>query len=294
MRWYNMAYMSGSDVVLDEKDLGARLQQMRKQAGLTQQQLCQRANLSYSTLAKIERGAIKSPSIFTIASIARAIGIGLDDLLGFAVSSNVQKQTTRSGVKFIYFDVNGCFVRFTQRGLAQLAEQAQVPLDTVESVFWEYDDAVNRGDMTLNELNDKLSSVLGIHADWKDQYLQTVEQVPGTAELAAWATERYRTGLLTNTIQGFIEAMQQQGSLPDLQFDAVVESWEVNALKPEDRIFEAAEAAARVQPYEILLIDDSRANLIAAKKRGWHTIWFDYYRPEESLASIRTALEPAE
>ena len=60
---------------MDEKGLGHRLQQARKTAGLTQQSLCQIANLSYSTLAKIERGAIKAPSIFTIQSIADALHV---------------------------------------------------------------------------------------------------------------------------------------------------------------------------------------------------------------------------
>jgi len=45
----------------DEKALGQRLQKARQNAGLTQQELCQKAGLSYSTLAKIERGAIKAP-----------------------------------------------------------------------------------------------------------------------------------------------------------------------------------------------------------------------------------------
>src|SRR5690554_1245969 len=60
--WYHMA--------MDEKGLGKRLQLARQSAGLTQQALCHKAELSYSTLTKIERGAIKAPSIFTIQNIA--------------------------------------------------------------------------------------------------------------------------------------------------------------------------------------------------------------------------------
>ena len=67
---------------MDERTLGKRLQAARQAAGLTQQQLCQKANLSFSTLAKIERGAIKSPSIFTVQTIAAAVGQSLDELVG--------------------------------------------------------------------------------------------------------------------------------------------------------------------------------------------------------------------
>src|SRR4030081_2553913 len=98
---------------MDEAALGNRLQLARKRAGLTQQELCQRAGLSYSTLAKIERGAIKSPSIFTIQNIAAALGTTLNELMGVSHARTVrQRQRSKSGLTFIYFDINGCLVRF--------------------------------------------------------------------------------------------------------------------------------------------------------------------------------------
>ena len=72
---------------MDEVGLGKQLQALRTKAGLTQQALCQLADISYSTLAKIERGAIKSPSIFTIQKIAEALGESLDILLGLQTNS---------------------------------------------------------------------------------------------------------------------------------------------------------------------------------------------------------------
>src|SRR6266702_4613318 len=102
--------------VLDEKSLGQRLQAARQAAGLTQQALCQKAGLSYSTLAKIERGAIKTPSIFTIQTIAAALGTTLDGLLQNTTRPTKKaKLRSKSGVRFVYFDINGCLVRFFHR-----------------------------------------------------------------------------------------------------------------------------------------------------------------------------------
>jgi hypothetical protein len=39
-------------------------------------------------------------------------------------------------------------------------------------------------------------------------------------------------------------------------------------------------------------VDDSRDNLMAADAFGWKVLWFDGYRPEESVAKIREILEP--
>src|SRR5579884_2008235 len=107
---------------MDEKGLGRRIQDARRAAGLTQQILCQRASLSYSTLAKIERGAIKSPSVFTIQSIAEVLGTSLDNLLGVQsmITSNKPKNHSKSGVSFVYFDVNGCLVSFFHRAFTKL------------------------------------------------------------------------------------------------------------------------------------------------------------------------------
>src|SRR5665213_749522 len=106
---------------MNEKGLGKRLQIARQAAGMTQQQLCQTANLSFSTLTKIERGAIKAPSIFTVQAIAGALHVSLDELIGVpspALVRNLLK--TKSGVSFIYFDVNGCLVHFYQLAFAKL------------------------------------------------------------------------------------------------------------------------------------------------------------------------------
>ncbi|HET6924515.1 MAG TPA: HAD-IA family hydrolase [Candidatus Saccharimonadales bacterium] len=281
-------------MVMDEVGLGKRLQQVRRDAGYTQQQLCVQANLSYSTLAKIERGAIKAPSIFTIQSIATALGISLDELLGLEThrhSTGGRKQTSKSGVRFVFFDLNDCLIRFHTSAFTALARDSGQPVDVVESVFWKYDALVNRGEVTLDELNTIWAQRLGIMVDWKRYYLNAVDPMPGMEELVRWVADRYYVGILSNTSPGFIHALRERGLLPDVHYDAIVDSSEVGALKPEPRIYEAAAAKASLAPEEILLIDDSRPNLIAAENLGWHTLWFDAYNPEDCIETIRTALE---
>src|ERR1044072_4500100 len=118
---------------MNEEKLGRRLQAARMRSGLTQQALCQQAGLSYSTLTKIERGAIKSPSIFTIQSIATALGVSLDELLEHTTAGGTKKIRSKSGVSFVYFDINGCLVRFYHRAFTRLAAVSGAPADIVET-----------------------------------------------------------------------------------------------------------------------------------------------------------------
>ena len=277
---------------MDEKGLGKRLQAARRAAGLTQQDLCHKSGLSYSTLTKIERGAIKAPSIFTIQSIAQALGSSLDALVGHNGARGA-KLSSKSGVRFVYFDMNGCLVRFYNRAFTRLAEDAGVSTDSVESAFWHYNDDVCRGEMTLDEFNTILAQRLNVLVDWKKYYLNAVEAVPGMAELLTWVGEQYQIGLLTNTMPGFIEAMQAHGLLPDIHFDSIVDSSVVHVLKPEPAIYDVALQQAGVAPDEILLIDDERPNLVAAEKLGWKTMMFDGYNLDETTANIRAALQPS-
>jgi HAD superfamily hydrolase (TIGR01509 family) len=282
-------------MAMDERGLGKRLQKARQQAGLTQQQLCQQANLSFSTLTKIERGAIKAPSIFTIQSIASALGQGLDELVGTSPARPVRPlQKTKSGASFIYFDMNGCLVHSYQAALIKLAADTGTPPDAVESVYWRHNDEVCRGTTSLNDFNKELAKKTGISAvDWKQYYLEAVERVQEMYDVVMWAAEHYRVGLLTNTMPGFISALRREGLIPDIAYDAIVDSSEVGVLKPEAKIYEVAAERASCAPEEILFIDDYRANLIAASKLGWHVMWFDNAQPESSAKAVRQALEPA-
>ncbi len=283
---------------MDEKGLGKRLQEARQAAGLTQQQLCHKANLSYSTLAKIERGAIKSPSIFTIQSIAAALGTDLNALLGGAASPPLPGRTlltTKSGVRFIYFDVNGCLVQFFHRAFAKLAEATGQPADIIETAFWHYNDAVCRGTMSMSDFNQALAERLGLkELDWQQFYLDAVQPVTEMHELLKWASENYKVGLLTNIMPGFLAAMRAKSQIPDLPYDVIIDSSEVGAIKPEAEIYQIAQEKTGFAANEILLVDDSRANLMGAEKAGWNVLWFDAYHPEESTAKIREALTPAQ
>lgn len=278
----------------EEKNLGKRLQKARQAAGLTQQELCHRTGMSYSTLAKIERGAIKSPSIFTIASIANALRTSLDDLTGLAKTKHAQLPNGRSksGVRFAYFDINGCLVRFFHRAFTQIAEETGAPADVVETNFWHYNDAVCRGEMTMDDFNTKLAQQLKIpKLDWAHYYLEAVDPIPEMDDLVRWASENYQIGLLSNIFPGLIDSMREKGLIPDLNYTSIIDSSQVGAIKPETKIYEIAQKQAGVAAKEILLVDDSRANVMAAEKMGWHVLWFDDYRPSESAKRIRSTLE---
>ncbi len=279
---------------MDEKSLGKRLQRARQVAKLTQQELCHKAGLSYSTLAKIERGAIKSPSIFTIQQIAAVLKTPLDELVGApALPANKSKKRSKSGIRFVYFDINGCLVRFFHKAFTQLAKDTGASADIIETAFWHYNDMACRGEMTLPEFNQALAKKLGMDTlDWQAYYLAAIDPIPEMHKLLAWASEHYHVGLLSNIMPGFIELMKKRKLIPDIHYASIVDSSELGFIKPEAEIYKIAQTRADCSPSEILLVDDSRTNLMAAEHMGWHVLWFDDFRPAESAERVRSSLEP--
>lgn len=281
---------------MNEVELGRAIQLARKKTGLTQQELCQKTGISYSTLAKIERGAIKSPSVFTVVNIATVCGLTVEELAsGSSKGTNVQTRESKrakNGIQFVFFDINGCMVRFFQAAFSSLASDTGTSPELVEATFWHYNDAVCSGKMSIDDFNKALAERLGVPViDWRKYYLEAVQPIPEAQEALCWASQSFKVGLLTNTMPGLIDALLQKGALPKINYDAIVDSSKVKVIKPEVHIFDLAAEAAGVPPEDILLVDDSRANLMAAEKMGWHTLWFDDFRPSESIDKLKELLE---
>lgn len=266
--------------------LGQAIKRAREAAGLTQDGLSDKAGLAYSTLAKIEQGAIKNPSFDTVYSITQALGVSVEELLADDASSE-----PKSKVKFIFCDVNGVMVRFYHHAFVSLADETGCQLDKVESTFWHFNEPVNKGEMTIDEFNKAMAVRLGVkEVDWRMHYMGAIEPINDMQELLRELSGIYEVGLLTNIMPHFIDEMFDKGLLPRLDFNCVVDSSKIGAVKPEDRIYEEAEKQSGHKGEEIFFIDDSRSNLAAAEKFGWRVFWFDDYNVDESISQIRRAL----
>ncbi len=65
------------------KMLARRIRELRNKKDLSQEKLARLADVSYNTIVKIESGESKNPTIKTMAGIAKALGISLDELIKY-------------------------------------------------------------------------------------------------------------------------------------------------------------------------------------------------------------------
>ena len=65
----------------EKSTIGENIKKYRKKLGISQDVLSKKANLAFHTIAKIEVGATPNPTIETVKKIAKALEIGVDDLI---------------------------------------------------------------------------------------------------------------------------------------------------------------------------------------------------------------------
>jgi len=60
--------------------IAKNIKKYRKEKGLSQDKLARLADIAHATIIKIESGGIQNPTIDTVQKIAKALGVGLEDL----------------------------------------------------------------------------------------------------------------------------------------------------------------------------------------------------------------------
>jgi transcriptional regulator with XRE-family HTH domain len=77
-------------------DMGVRLAELRRAAGLSQERLARLADVGTDAVRKWERGK-RTPSLKMAIKLARTLGVSLDDLAGFETPAAKKPARKRKG-----------------------------------------------------------------------------------------------------------------------------------------------------------------------------------------------------
>ncbi len=64
-----------------QSKIGKNLKKLRQEKGISQDRLSKLADLSLNTVVTVESGANPNPTIETLTKIAKALEVGVDDLI---------------------------------------------------------------------------------------------------------------------------------------------------------------------------------------------------------------------
>jgi transcriptional regulator with XRE-family HTH domain len=63
------------------KIISENIKKIRAKLGLTQDDLAKKADIKYTTLTKVEGGVVNKPSVQTMAKIAKALDVSIEELI---------------------------------------------------------------------------------------------------------------------------------------------------------------------------------------------------------------------
>ena len=186
---------------------------------------------------------------------------------------------SRKPPSLIYFDLGNVLVAFdSQLACENLARRFGVDTDRAREVIYDsglqerfehgqvngeqYAEAVRRA------MGRSIAVPTGEILDAVSAMFRPIESMAGI--VSGVRAAGYRIGLLSNTSAAHWDWIGRQ-AYPSVRggFDVVILSYEVGVMKPDARIYRAAERAAGVGPEEILFVDDRWENVAAAQSLGW-------------------------
>lgn len=189
-------------------------------------------------------------------------------------------------IRSLLFDLGNVLVPFDiHRAYRALSLHSGLPQDEVATLIKESGlyPLYESGQCKTEDFRDRFSELLGLNLS-QEEFREVwncifLPETSTSEELILDLKQRYRLVLLSNTNELHYEWLRERYPILN-HFDAYTLSYEVKAMKPDERIFAAAVANAKCEPGECFFTDDIEPYIEAARRFG---IDAEQFSSEETL-----------
>ncbi len=197
-------------------------------------------------------------------------------------------------VRAIFFDLGGVLVRTEyQAPREHLAERLNTTYEDLNRIVFESESSrqASVGSLTTEAHWDAVTRRLGRPASEAKAIRE--EFFAGDVmdmELLAFIRSlrpRYKTGVISNAWPDLRQYLSDKKV--DKAFDALIISAEVGMMKPDPKIYQLAMDAFGVAPREAAFVDDTPANVDAARALGMYAVLFR--EPRRALSDLKGILK---
>jgi FMN phosphatase YigB (HAD superfamily) len=183
---------------------------------------------------------------------------------------------------FLYFDLGNVVVRFDHlKGCRQMADVAGISSEEVFAAV--FDSELNRryelGEVSSREFHAEFCRATGTSPDF-DAFFHAAGDIfelnhSLVPVLAALESAGCRLGLLSNSCECHWQRLldSDYGVLPAV-FSVLALSFQIKAMKPDRKIYQAAAELAGVAPNEIFFCDDVMGHVLGAREAGFDAVQY--------------------
>jgi glucose-1-phosphatase len=192
----------------------------------------------------------------------------------------------------VVFDLGKVLVDFDYSiAIPRIAAHSALPLAGIKTFFFHSPLLVDyeSGRLTREEFFEQARKAAGFRGtieEFCEFFADIFTEIPPMIELHAELRRRgIPTYIFSNTNDLAVEHIRR--NFPFFRdFDGYIFSYEVGAMKPEPKIYEALEKLAGRHGADILYIDDRPENVAAGAARGWRTILHE--TPEKTRMAFKS------
>jgi len=185
--------------------------------------------------------------------------------------------------KVIVFDLGDVLIPFDYSIAVQRLNKIEKNLGNTFLKFlkenYELHRSFERGDLTKETFTSIMCNALENKID-EETFCKIYSEIftvnENVVSLLPRLKKNYKLALLSNTNEIHKKYGWERYSFLQ-HFDKLILSHEVNAVKPEEKIYKTVEACTKLLPQEHLFIDDVLEYVNGAKKSGWDGIQFIGY-----------------
>jgi epoxide hydrolase-like predicted phosphatase len=201
-----------------------------------------------------------------------------------ACVTNDRRPHDRMTIKAVVVDIGGVLERvddasWPQKWMARWERRRNKPAGHLAASIAEHApaDVVATGGITEAEVRDLYAAALGLDvAEVDEMWAEMWDAYCGELDVqmrdfVAGLRPALKTAILSNSADGARREEQRRYDFESL-VDGIVYSHEVGIAKPDPAVFRLTEQMLRVQPDEIVFIDDHDGHVTAARARGWYAV----------------------
>ncbi len=191
------------------------------------------------------------------------------------------------------FDIGGVLIDY-ERAFRNASIEQNIPYELIGNTFDKYDKEITSEKITPQELYLRClkenNLIANKNYDFTDSWIRDYSSIKPTFELVNKLKSSYQIGLFSNIYKNMIPILKVKKLIPDMAYDFLFISCDTGLQKPDLESYEQVIETTKLQPEQILFIDDKDDNLLVATFLKWNIFKFSKTDPFSSVQNLSKML----
>jgi FMN phosphatase YigB (HAD superfamily) len=197
-------------------------------------------------------------------------------------------------IKIIYFDFAKVLISYSN-AFKKVCFDFNLNFDNFSNFYKKFENDLSLGKITTDEFWEKCIEKYNLNKAKNYSFIKWwvlgYKTIKPIGDLIYSLENKIDIGIISNIGSGNWKLALKYKKAPAIKYKKVYLSYKLKMKKPDPNIYEKIQKETKVNPNELLFIDDKEENLAIPKKMGWKTVLFDMNEAETGIKKIKSFLK---